>query len=247
MSDSRQTHFGYSSVPEEEKAARVAGVFHSVARRYDLMNDLMSLGLHRAWKAFTVAQAGLRPGMKVLDVAGGTADLARAFARRVGESGEVWLTDINASMLSVGRDRLVDEGELRPVVQCDAERLPFPDRYFDRASVAFGLRNMTRKEQALAEMRRVLKPGGKLLVLEFSRVWKPLEKLYDVYSFRVLPKLGERVAGDPASYRYLAESIRMHPDQQTLADMMAAAGLSRVKWFNLSAGVVALHEGWRLD
>jgi demethylmenaquinone methyltransferase/2-methoxy-6-polyprenyl-1,4-benzoquinol methylase len=211
------------------------------------MNDLMSMGLHRAWKTFTVRQAGLRPGMKVLDVAGGTADLARAFSREVGERGEVWLTDINASMLAVGRDRMIDEGCLQPAAQCDAERLPFPDAYFDRVSVAFGLRNMTRKDRALAEMRRVLRPGGKLLVLEFSRVWKPLEKVYDAYSFQVLPRLGERIAGDAASYRYLAESIRMHPDQETLAGMMREAGLGRVKWFNLSAGVVALHEGWRLE
>jgi demethylmenaquinone methyltransferase/2-methoxy-6-polyprenyl-1,4-benzoquinol methylase len=247
VSESGRTHFGFDSVAEDEKAARVAGVFHSVADRYDLMNDLMSLGLHRAWKTFTINQAGLRPGMRVLDVAGGTADLARGFARRVGPEGEVWLTDINASMLSVGRDRMVDDGVVQPVVQCDAERLPFPDGYFDRVTVAFGLRNMTHKDRALADMRRVLRPGGKLMVLEFSRVWKPLERLYDVYSFQVLPRLGERVAGDASSYRYLAESIRMHPDQETLATMMGEAGLGRVRWFNLSAGVVALHEGWRLD
>ena len=248
MSDSQpRTHFGFASVPEAEKAARVADVFHSVAARYDLMNDLMSVGMHRAWKAFTVGQAALRPGMRVLDVAGGTADLAKAFARRVGPEGEVWLTDINASMLSVGRDRMVDEGFVQPAVQCDAEKLPFPDRYFDRVSVAFGLRNMTHKDVALAEMRRVLKPGGKLLVLEFSRVWKPLQRAYDAYSFSILPKLGERVAGDAASYRYLAESIRMHPDQETLKSMMESAGLARVRFFNLTAGVVALHEGWRLD
>jgi demethylmenaquinone methyltransferase/2-methoxy-6-polyprenyl-1,4-benzoquinol methylase len=247
LSERGRTHFGFKTVSESDKAARVAEVFHSVARRYDLMNDLMSMGLHRAWKTFTVRQAGLRPGMKVLDVAGGTADLARAFSREVGERGEVWLTDINASMLAVGRDRMIDEGCLQPAAQCDAERLPFPDAYFDRVSVAFGLRNMTRKDRALAEMRRVLRPGGKLLVLEFSRVWKPLEKVYDAYSFQVLPRLGERIAGDAASYRYLAESIRMHPDQETLAGMMREAGLGRVKWFNLSAGVVALHEGWRLE
>ncbi len=248
MSDSQpRTHFGFASVPEAEKAARVADVFHSVAARYDLMNDLMSVGMHRAWKAFTVGQAALRPGMRVLDVAGGTADLAKAFAHRVGPEGEVWLTDINASMLSVGRDRMVDEGFVQPAVQCDAEKLPFPDRYFDRVSVAFGLRNMTHKDVALAEMRRVLKPGGKLLVLEFSRVWKPLQRAYDAYSFSILPKLGERVAGDAASYRYLAESIRMHPDQETLKSMMESAGLARVRFFNLTAGVVALHEGWRLD
>ena len=237
------THFGYRSVRESEKAAKVAEVFHSVAGRYDIMNDLMSAGLHRAWKAFTIARADVRPGMRVLDIAGGTGDLARAFARRAGDSGEVWLTDINDSMLRVGRDRLADDGLLPPVAVCDAEKLPFPNGYFDRVSVAFGLRNMTHKDRALAEMRRVLKPGGKLLVLEFSRVPKPLAPIYDWYSFNVLPWLGSKVAGDADSYRYLAESIRMHPDQQTLAGMLEEAGLSRVKYFNLSAGIVALHEG----
>ena len=245
MSEKGSTHFGFQTVDEAEKAARVAGVFHSVAARYDLMNDLMSGGLHRAWKAFTVAQAAVRPGMKVLDVAGGTADLARAFARRAGPEGEVWLTDINASMLTVGRDRMIDEGLVQPVALCDAEKLPFPDGYFDRVSVAFGLRNMTHKDVALAEMARVLKPGGRLLVLEFSKVWKPLGPLYDLYSFQVLPRLGARVAGDEESYRYLAESIRMHPDQETLKTMMEEAGLVRVRYYNLTAGVVALHEGWK--
>jgi demethylmenaquinone methyltransferase/2-methoxy-6-polyprenyl-1,4-benzoquinol methylase len=247
MSDpkTRGTHFGFRTVPEGEKAGHVAEVFHSVASRYDLMNDLMSAGLHRAWKAFTVARAGLRPGMRVLDVAGGTADLARAFARKVTPGGEVILTDINASMLGVGRDRMVDEGRVAPAIQCDAEQLPFAPASFDRVCVAFGLRNMTHKDRALAEMRRVLKPGGKLLVLEFSQVWKPLAPLYDFYSFNVLPRLGEWVAGDAASYRYLAESIRMHPDQQTLAGMMRDAGLVGVRYFNLCAGVVALHEGVR--
>jgi demethylmenaquinone methyltransferase/2-methoxy-6-polyprenyl-1,4-benzoquinol methylase len=245
MSDPRTTHFGYETVDEASKAARVAGVFHSVAARYDLMNDLMSAGLHRIWKAFTIGQAAVRPGMRVLDVAGGTGDLARAFARRVGPQGEVWLTDINGSMLTVGRDRLVDDGCLQPAVQCDAEALPFPDGYFDRVTVAFGLRNMTHKERALAEMRRVLKPGGRLLVLEFSQVRKALAPLYDLYSFSVLPWLGKRVAGDEASYRYLAESIRMHPDQETLKTMMEEAGFSRVRYFNLTGGVVALHEGFR--
>ncbi|HMN65977.1 MAG TPA: bifunctional demethylmenaquinone methyltransferase/2-methoxy-6-polyprenyl-1,4-benzoquinol methylase UbiE [Burkholderiaceae bacterium] len=245
MSDPRTTHFGYETVDEASKAARVAGVFHSVAARYDLMNDLMSAGLHRIWKAFTIGQAAVRPGMRVLDVAGGTGDLARAFARRVGAQGEVWLTDINGSMLTVGRDRLVDDGCLQPAVQCDAEALPFPDGYFDRVTVAFGLRNMTHKERALAEMRRVLKPGGRLLVLEFSQVRKALAPLYDLYSFSVLPWLGKRVAGDEASYRYLAESIRMHPDQETLKTMMEEAGFSRVRYFNLTGGVVALHEGFR--
>ena len=245
MSDPRTTHFGYETVDEASKAARVAGVFHSVAARYDLMNDLMSAGLHRIWKAFTIGQAAVRPGMRVLDVAGGTGDLARAFARRVGAQGEVWLTDINGSMLTVGRDRLVDDGCLQPAVQCDAEALPFPDGYFDRVTVAFGLRNMTHKERALAEMRSVLKPGGRLLVLEFSQVRKALAPLYDIYSFSVLPWLGKRVAGDEASYRYLAESIRMHPDQETLKTMMEEAGFSRVRYFNLTGGVVALHEGFR--
>lgn len=240
------THFGYSSVRESEKAAKVAEVFHSVASRYDIMNDLMSGGLHRAWKAFTIARADVRPGMKVLDIAGGTGDLARAFARRAGAGGEVWLTDINESMLRVGRDRLTDDGLLLPTAVCDAEKLPFSDGYFDRVSVAFGLRNMTHKDRALAEMRRVLKPGGKLLVLEFSKVAKPLAPLYDWYSFNVLPWLGSRVAGDAESYRYLAESIRVHPGQQELAGMLEAAGLSRVKYFNLSAGIVALHEGVNL-
>ncbi|CAP40814.1 bifunctional demethylmenaquinone methyltransferase/2-methoxy-6-polyprenyl-1,4-benzoquinol methylase UbiE [Bordetella petrii] len=245
-SDASTTHFGFQSVPENEKARKVAEVFHSVASRYDVMNDLMSGGLHRAWKAFTIGRAAIRPGMKVLDIAGGTGDLAKAFARRAGATGEVWLTDINDSMLRVGRDRLTDAGLLLPTAVCDAERLPFPSGYFDRVSVAFGLRNMTHKDRALAEMTRVLKPGGKLLVLEFSRVAKPLAPVYDWYSFNILPWLGKKVAGDEASYRYLAESIRMHPDQDTLADMMRTAGLERVQYFNLTAGVVALHEGVRL-
>lgn len=246
MKERDTTHFGYQQVPETQKAERVGQVFDSVAGRYDLMNDLMSAGLHRVWKAFSVAQAAVRPGMRVLDVAGGTADLSREFARRVGPGGEVWLTDINASMLRIGRDRMLDDGRLQPAVQCDAERLPFPDGYFDRVIVAFGLRNMTHKELALAEMARVLKPGGRLLVLEFSRVWKPLTPLYDLYSFGVLPWLGKRIAGDADSYRYLAESIRMHPDQETLAQMMRDAGLGRVRYFNMTGGVVALHEGVRL-
>lgn len=240
------THFGYQTVEEAEKARKVAEVFHSVAAKYDVMNDLMSAGLHRAWKAFTIARADVRTGMKVLDIAGGTGDLSKAFAKRVGTSGQVWLTDINDSMLRVGRDRMVDAGLLLPTAVCDAEKLPFPDAYFDRVSVAFGLRNMTHKDRALAEMHRVLKPGGKLLVLEFSRVAKPLAPAYDWYSFNVLPWLGKKVAGDEESYRYLAESIRMHPDQETLADMMRQAGLSRVRYFNLTAGLVALHEGVNL-
>lgn len=241
------THFGFQTVEEAEKAKKVAEVFHSVANKYDVMNDLMSVGMHRIWKAFTISRADVRPGMKVLDIAGGTGDLAKAFARRVGSGGQVWLTDINESMLRVGRDRMIDSGLLLPTAVCDAEKLPFPDAYFDRVSVAFGLRNMTHKEKALAEMRRVLKPGGKLLVLEFSRVAKPLAPAYDWYSFNVLPWLGKRVAGDEESYRYLAESIRMHPDQDTLAQMMRDAGLSRVRFYNLTAGLVALHEGINLD
>jgi demethylmenaquinone methyltransferase / 2-methoxy-6-polyprenyl-1,4-benzoquinol methylase len=238
----QQTHFGYTQVPEQEKAAKVAGVFHSVARKYDVMNDLMSAGMHRAWKAFTVQIAGVRPGMKVLDIAGGTGDLAKAFAKLAGAE-NVWLTDINASMLAVGRDRLLDDGVMSPTAQCDAEALPFASDSFDRVSVAFGLRNMTHKDKALAEMRRVLRPGGKLLVLEFSKVWEPLAKPYDFYSFSVLPWLGKRVAGDDASYRYLAESIRMHPDQETLKSLMTSVGFVDVSFYNLTLGVVALHIG----
>jgi demethylmenaquinone methyltransferase / 2-methoxy-6-polyprenyl-1,4-benzoquinol methylase len=232
-----KTHFGYQTVDEQEKAKKVAGVFHSVASNYDLMNDLMSGGMHRAWKAFTIAQANVRPGFKVLDIAGGTGDLSMAFAKRAGETGEVWHTDINESMLRVGRDRLIDKGVITPTLLCDAEKIPSP------VTVAFGLRNMTHKDAALAEMRRVLKPAGRLLVLEFSKVWDPLKKAYDVYSFKVLPWLGERFAKDAESYRYLAESIRMHPDQETLKTMMEQAGLDAVKYYNLSAGVVALHVG----
>jgi demethylmenaquinone methyltransferase/2-methoxy-6-polyprenyl-1,4-benzoquinol methylase len=209
------------------------------------MNDLMSGGLHRAWKAFTVGQAAVRPGMRVLDIAGGTGDLAREFARKAGATGEVWLTDINPAMLARGRDRMIDAGLQIPVTQCDAEQLPFPDRHFDLVTVAFGLRNMTHKDRALAEMFRVLRPGGRLLVLEFSRVWQPMERIYDLYSFQVLPRLGARIAGDAQSYRYLAESIRMHPDQSTLAAMLETAGLEQVRWFNLTGGIAALHEGVR--
>jgi len=240
------THFGFQTVSESDKVHKVAAVFASVAKRYDLMNDLMSAGLHRVWKTFAISRAAVRPGMKVLDIAAGTGDLARAFARCAGTTGEVWLTDINPAMLRVGRDRLYDNGLVLPVAVCDAENLPFPDQYFDRVSVAFGLRNMTHKDRALVEMTRVLKPGGKLLVLEFSRVAAPLAPVYDWYSFNVLPWLGKHVAQDEASYRYLAESIRMHPDQETLADMLRAAGLTRVQVFNLTAGVAALHEGVRL-
>ena len=240
MSD---THFGYSTVAEEAKAGRVRGVFDSVARRYDVMNDLMSMGLHRAWKAYTVAVARVRPGDVVLDVAGGTGDLARAFASRVGPRGLVVLSDINESMLQQGRDRLLDDGVIVPALLCDGEKLPFADATFDLVSVAFGLRNMTRKEQALAEMARVLKPGGRLLVLEFSKVAAPLAKAYDWYSFSVLPRIGRWVAGDADSYRYLAESIRVHPDQETLKAMMKTAGFGHVDVHNMSAGVVALHVG----
>lgn len=239
------THFGFQNVDEAEKAGRVRGVFDSVASKYDVMNDLMSMGLHRAWKAYTVAVANLRDGDRVLDIAGGTGDLARAFARRVGSAGAVVHTDINEAMLRTGRDRLLDEGLALPTLLCDAEALPFADASFDVVSVAFGLRNMTHKERALAEMARVLKPGGKLLVLEFSKVAKPLEKAYDWYSFKVLPRLGQWVAGDADSYRYLAESIRMHPDQATLKAMMKAAGFGHVDVHDLGAGVVALHVGLR--
>jgi demethylmenaquinone methyltransferase / 2-methoxy-6-polyprenyl-1,4-benzoquinol methylase len=243
MTESESTHFGYQQVSGQEKAARVGAVFDSVAPRYDLMNDLMSGGLHRIWKAFAIGQAAVRPGMRILDVAGGTADLALALARRVGARGEVWLTDINGSMLKIGRDRMLDAGIAAPVAQCDAQRLPFPTDYFDRVTVAFGLRNMTDKQAALAEMQRVLKPGGRLLVLEFSKVWKPLAHAYDQYSFSFLPWLGQRIAGDGDSYRYLAESIRMHPDQETLKGMLVSAGLAHVRYYNLTGGVVALHEG----
>lgn len=239
-----KTDFGYTQVDEDEKAAKVAGVFDSVASNYDAMNDLMSAGLHRLWKRFAVDAALLHPGQRVLDVAGGTGDMTRLISERVGPTGEVWLTDINGPMLAAGRDRLADAGLALPVIRCDAERLPFPDQYFDCVCVAFGLRNMTHKDRALAEFRRVLKPAGRLIVLEFSRVWKPLEKLYDLYSFRVLPFMGRVVAKDADSYRYLAESIRMHPDQETLKSMFQAAGLERVEYFNLSAGVVAVHRGW---
>lgn len=241
----KNTDFGYRSVPEDEKSRRVADVFESVATRYDLMNDLMSLGLHRLWKRFTVAQSLIMPGDRVLDVAGGTADLTRLFAQRVGSLGHVVLSDINDAMLRRGRDRLLDAGLLAPAVRCDAEQLPFASGYFDCVSVAFGLRNMTRKERALSEMHRVLRAGGRLLILEFSRVWRPLKPLYDAYSFNVLPRLGQLVANDAAAYRYLAESIRMHPDQEQLKQMMEQAGFERVDYFNLAAGVVALHRGYK--
>ena len=241
-----RTHFGFETVDEAQKVDRVRGVFNAVASKYDVMNDLMSLGLHRVWKAYTVAVANVREGQRVLDVAAGTGDLARAFARQVGASGLVVHTDINEAMLRAGRDRLTDEGLLLPTALCDAEGLPFADASFDVVSVAFGLRNMTHKERALAEMARVLKPGGRLLVLEFSKVAKPLEKAYDWYSFNVLPRLGQWVAGDARSYRYLAESIRMHPDQAALKEMMKTVGFGHVDIHNLSGGVVALHVGLRV-
>jgi demethylmenaquinone methyltransferase / 2-methoxy-6-polyprenyl-1,4-benzoquinol methylase len=237
------THFGFSSVDESEKANKVRGVFDSVAPKYDLMNDLMSVGLHRAWKAYTVAVANLKEGDRALDIAGGTGDLAMAFSKKVGASGQVVHTDINEAMLSTGRNRLIDAGVVLPTLVCDAEKLPFADGYFDLVSVAFGLRNMTHKDVALREMCRVLRPGGKLLVLEFSKVAPPLEKLYDWYSFKVLPQLGKVVAGDDSSYRYLAESIRMHPSQEELKTMMLKGGFGHVDYHNLTGGVVALHVG----
>ena len=237
------THFGFESVDEQDKARRVRGVFDSVASRYDLMNDLMSGGLHRAWKAYTVMVANPQPGQRVLDIAGGTGDLALAFARKVGPHGQVVHTDINEAMLRTGRDRLLDAGVILPTTVCDAEALPFPNEYFDVVSVAFGLRNMTHKDTALREMARVLKPGGRLLVLEFSQVAQPLRKAYDLYSFQILPRLGRLVAGDADSYRYLAESIRMHPDQRTLKGMMEQAGFVQCDFHNLTGGIVALHRG----
>jgi demethylmenaquinone methyltransferase/2-methoxy-6-polyprenyl-1,4-benzoquinol methylase len=244
MSDTT-THFGFKTVAEAEKARKVGEVFHSVASRYDLMNDVMSAGLHRLWKRYTVETSGVLPGQRVLDIAGGSGDLSRLFAKKVGSSGQVILTDINASMLAVGRDRMLDAGLQVPAAQCDAEKLPFPSNYFHCVSVAFGLRNMTHKEAALKEMLRVLKPGGKLLVLEFSQVWKPLQPAYDAYSFKLLPAMGKALAQDAESYRYLAESIRMHPDQETLKQMMLDTGFDRVDYTNLTAGVVALHTGWK--
>lgn len=245
MTSEQNTHFGFKTVAETEKAKKVAEVFHSVANKYDLMNDVMSAGLHRGWKRFAVSVSGVNPGDKVLDIAGGSGDLSKLFAKKVGPTGQVILTDINASMLGVGRDRMLDAGLNVPAMQCDAEKLPFPDQYFDCVIVAFGLRNMTHKDKALAEMQRVLKVGGRLLVLEFSKVWQPLSKAYDVYSFKLLPIMGKLLAKDADSYQYLAESIRMHPDQETLKQMMVDAGLSKVDYYNLAAGVVALHKGYK--
>ncbi|MEQ1527327.1 MAG: bifunctional demethylmenaquinone methyltransferase/2-methoxy-6-polyprenyl-1,4-benzoquinol methylase UbiE [Gallionella sp.] len=242
----KTTHFGFETVDETEKAKKVAGVFTSVASKYDVMNDLMSVGLHRLWKRFAIEISGVRAGQRVLDVAGGSADLSKLFLKKVGSSGQVVLTDINNAMLRVGRDRLLDEGITTPTTQCDAEHLPFPDNYFDCVSIAFGLRNVTHKDAALREMYRVIKPGGRVIVLEFSKVAKPLEKVYDLYSFKLLPKIGQLIAGDADSYRYLAESIRMHPGQGELKQMMLDAGLERVEYFNMTGGVVAAHRGYKL-
>ncbi len=244
--DKQTTHFGYEEVPVEEKAGRVEQVFDSVARRYDIMNDLMSMGVHRFWKRVALERSGVRRGHTVLDIAGGTGDLTAKFVERVGPGGRVVLADINASMLQVGRDRLLDRGVGAQVeiVQADAQALPFPDNTFDCITIAFGLRNVTDKDAAIASMTRVLKPGGRLLILEFSKpVNAVFEKVYDQYSFHVLPRIGKWVANDAESYRYLAESIRMHPDQPTLKAMMENAGLERVEYTNMTGGVVALHRG----
>ena len=242
MSDNK-THFGFKTVDENEKADKVAEVFHSVASNYDIMNDVMSVGLHRVWKHFTINSARLNKGDKVLDIAGGTGELSRGWSKRVGKTGEVWLTDINSSMLSVGRDNLLNDGIVVPVSLADAEKLPFQDNYFNLVSVAFGLRNMTHKEAALKEMYRVLKPGGTLLVLEFSKVYKPLTPMYDFYSFKLLPFMGKVIAKDAESYQYLAESIRMHPNQEDLKRLMLDAGFDSVSYHNMTGGIVALHKG----
>jgi demethylmenaquinone methyltransferase/2-methoxy-6-polyprenyl-1,4-benzoquinol methylase len=249
MNEQDTTHFGFQQVAKEQKAHKVADVFHSVAAKYDLMNDLMSFGVHRLWKRFTIEMSGVRHGHKVLDIAGGTGDLAAKFSRLVGPEGQVVLSDINASMLEVGRSRLVDRGIVSNVeyAQANAECLPFPDDYFDCITIAFGLRNVTDKDKALASMNRILKPGGRLLVLEFSKPVAPgLAPVYDAYSFKLLPKMGKLFAGDSDSYQYLAESIRMHPDQKTLKEMMEQAGFSRCDYHNLTGGIVALHRGFKV-
>lgn len=247
MEQKDTTHFGYREVPTSEKAHHVAEVFHSVAGKYDLMNDLMSMGIHRLWKWFTINNSGVRRGAKVLDLAGGTGDLTRKFSQMVGDSGQVVLADINASMLSVGRDRLTDDGLVGNIeyVQANAEALPFPDNSFDCITMAFGLRNVTDKDKALASMYRVLKPGGQLMVLEFSKPADWLASAYDAYSFHLLPRIGKIITGDEDSYRYLAESIRMHPDQETLKQMMETAGFERTSYHNMTAGIVALHRGYK--
>ncbi|MCW8854369.1 MAG: bifunctional demethylmenaquinone methyltransferase/2-methoxy-6-polyprenyl-1,4-benzoquinol methylase UbiE [Gammaproteobacteria bacterium] len=248
MSDNK-THFGFEQIPADEKVKRVAGVFHSVAEKYDVMNDVMSLGIHRLWKRFTLSQTGLKAGQKVLDLAGGTGDLALRMSRMVGASGEVVLSDINASMLNKGRERLLDKGIAGNMryVQANAECLPFPENYFDCITMAFGLRNVTDKDQALKSMYRILKPGGRLLVLEFSKPVAPgLAPIYDTYSFKLLPAMGKLIANDADSYRYLAESIRMHPDQQTLKEMMQTAGFDKVSYHNMTGGIVALHKGFKI-
>ncbi|MSQ05324.1 MAG: bifunctional demethylmenaquinone methyltransferase/2-methoxy-6-polyprenyl-1,4-benzoquinol methylase UbiE [Nitrosomonadaceae bacterium] len=241
----KTTHFGFSTVSEIDKADKVAGVFDSVAGRYNLMNDLLSAGLHRLWKKFAVEIAGIRADSRILDIAGGTADLSILFTKYIGVNGEIWLTDINNSMLTIGRDRMLDAGVVIPTAQCDAEKLPFPNNYFDCVSVAFGLRNMTHKDAALKEMLRVLRPGGCVIVLEFSKVPKSLEPLYNNYLSRALPVIGKLVTNDEHSYRYLAESIRMHPSQEELEQLMQQTGFRRVEYFNLSAGVVAIHRGYK--
>jgi len=247
-SDENETHFGYTKVPIKEKAQRVADVFHSVASRYDLMNDVMSFGLHRLWKRFTIAESGVRPGQHVLDIAGGTGDLAREFSRLAGKQGFVVLADINEKMLQHGRERLLDQGIVGNIayVQADAEMLPFPDNYFDCITIAFGLRNVTHKMNAMRSMYRVLKPGGKLLILEFSKPVLPLlASMYDTYSFKMIPKLGEWIGRDAASYQYLVESIRMHPDQETLKNMLLECEFEDVSFHNLTGGIVALHKGFK--
>ena len=242
----KPTHFGFKTIDETQKQHKVNEVFHSVASKYDVMNDVMSAGLHRVWKRFALDTSGVKAGDNVLDIAGGSGDLSKLFSVKVGSTGSVILTDINASMIAVGRDRMIDAGLTVPALQCDAQQLPFADNSFECVIVAFGLRNMTHKDLALKEMHRVLKVGGRLIVLEFSKVWQPLEKIYDIYSFKFLPFMGKLIAKDASSYQYLAESIRMHPDQETLKEMMLAAGFKKVDYYNLTAGVAALHKGYKV-